>query len=50
MTAKLVWAERPAASVALQMTVVEPTGKTEPDDGTQLTLALEQLSVADGVG
>ena len=38
-----------AASVAVHVTVVTPTGNDEPDTGTQLTVAPGQLSVAVGV-
>src|SRR5262245_46004204 len=38
----------PDASVAVQITVVVPGGKTEPDDGSQLAVAPGQLSVTDG--
>src|SRR5689334_20406408 len=38
----------PAVSVAVQFTVVVPTGKAAPDGGTQTTLA-EQLSVTVGL-
>ena len=38
----------PAESVAVQVTVVVPTGKVEPDAGEQIVVAL-QLSVAVGV-
>ena len=37
------------ASVAVQVTVVEPTGKVEPVAGTHTTVAPEQLSIAVGV-
>jgi hypothetical protein len=37
-------------SLAVQVTVVAPTGKHDPEGGTQLTTALPQLSVALGVG
>lgn len=37
-----------AASWAVQVTVVGPFGKVEPDGGLQLTVAPEQLSLADG--
>ena len=36
-------------SEAVQVTVVVPFGKVEPDAGLQLTDAAPQLSVADGV-
>ena len=36
-----------AASVAVQVTVVTPTGKVEPDAGTHATVAPGQLSDAD---
>ena len=36
-------------SVAVQVTVVVPFGKVEPEAGTQLTVTPEQLSVAGGV-
>ena len=35
-----------AASVAVQVTVVVPTGKVVPDAGTQLMVGAAQLSVA----
>ncbi len=38
-----------AASVAVHVTVVTPTGKDEPDAGRQLTVAPGQLSDAAGV-
>jgi hypothetical protein len=37
------------ASVAVQVTVVVPTGKVEPDDGVHEVVAPGQLSVAVGV-
>src|SRR6059036_896547 len=40
----------PDVSVAVQVTVVEPAGKVEPDGGTQTTLATAQLSAATGIG
>lgn len=43
-------AVRFAASVAVQVTVVMPTGKLDPDAGTQLTVAPEQLSETVGAG
>ena len=39
----------PAASVAVQLTVVVPTAKVEPEAGEHATVAPEQLSDADGV-
>src|SRR6266852_2809633 len=36
----------PEASVALQETVVVPTGKGEPEGGVQTTVGVPQLSVA----
>jgi len=40
----------PAASVAVQVTVVVPTGKVEPDGGLQFTVTAQLLwSVAEGV-
>lgn len=46
VTAKLHVETLPAASVAVQVTVVVPTGKAEPDGGWQTTLTPGQLSVA----
>jgi hypothetical protein len=40
----------PDASVAVQTTAVVPTGKGEPDAGTQATVAPGQLSVTVGAG
>jgi hypothetical protein len=39
----------PAASVAVQVTLVVPFAKLDPDCGAQLTVAPGQLSVAVGV-
>ena len=39
----------PEVSVAVQVTVVVPAGKVEPDGGTQTTVTPGQLSVAVGV-
>jgi hypothetical protein len=39
----------PDGSVAVQVTVVTPFGKVEPEEGLQETVALPQLSVAAGV-
>jgi hypothetical protein len=40
----------PDVSVAVQVTVVVPSGKQLPDGGVQVTTTPGQLSVADGVG
>lgn len=40
----------PQGSVAVQVTVVDPTGKKEPDGGEHETIALGQLSLTLGVG
>lgn len=37
-----------AASTAVQVTVVTPTGNVEPEAGTHVTVAPEQLSAGDG--
>lgn len=37
-----------AASVAVQLTVVVPTEKLDPEAGVQVTVGVPQLSVADG--
>ncbi len=42
--------ELPAASVAIALTVVVPTGKTEPEATLVVTVGDEQLSVAVGAG
>ena len=39
----------PDVSVAVHVTVVVPTGKLDPEAGTQTTLALPQLSLPVGV-
>src|SRR6266496_4934056 len=39
----------PEPSVAVQVTVEAPSGKTEPEAGEQTTVAAEQLSAALGV-
>lgn len=36
----------PAASVAVQLTEVVPTGNVDPEAGTQVTVAPGQLSIA----
>ena len=46
LTVKVQLAVLPLASVAVQVTVVAPTGKTLPLAGTQVTFVTEQLSVA----
>jgi hypothetical protein len=38
----------PLASVTVLLTVVSPIGKTDPEAGTELTVAIEQLSLAIG--
>src|SRR5437016_6248945 len=43
-------AELPETSRAVQLTVVIPAGKTDPDDGLHVTVTPEQLSLAEGVG
>ena len=40
----------PDVSVAVQVTVVVPFGKQEPEGGLQTTVTPGQLSVAIGVG
>jgi hypothetical protein len=40
----------PAASRATQLTLVMPTGNSEPEGGVQVTVTSEQVSVAEGVG
>jgi len=50
LTVKLQDAVFPEASVAMQVTVVVPTGKTEPEGGLQTTVTPGQLSVAVGGG
>ena len=46
VTLKLHAAVLPAVSVAVQLTVVAPTGKTEPEAGKQATVTPATLSVA----
>ncbi len=46
VTVKEQVAVLPEASVAVQVTVVVPTGKQSPDGGVQLTVTPGQLSVA----
>src|SRR4030095_14001962 len=50
VTLKLQVAVLSAVSVAVQVTVVVPTGKVDPDAGLQSTLMSEQLSDACGAG
>jgi len=45
---QLAWLVDP--SVAVQITVVMPTGKTEPEAGEQVVVTVEQLSFAVGAG
>ena len=45
-TVKLPLVEFPAASVAVQLIVVSPIGKNDPDAGAHVTVAVERLSVA----
>jgi hypothetical protein len=40
----------PPASVAVQVTVVDPAGKLEPDAGEQTTFTPRELSVTVGAG
>jgi hypothetical protein len=42
--------EFPALSVAVQVTVVVPFWKVEPEGGLQTTFTVPQLSVAAGAG
>ena len=46
VTVKLQRAVWPCASLAVQLTVVVPTGKSEPEAGLQLMVAPGQLSLA----
>jgi hypothetical protein len=46
LTVKLQLAMLPDVSVAVQLTVVMPTEKKEPDAGMQLVVTPEQLSLA----
>lgn len=50
VTLKLQEALLPEVSVAAQLTVVIPSGKTEPDGGEQTTVAPGQLSTTVGAG
>jgi hypothetical protein len=49
VTVKEQLAESPAESVTVQLTVVVPLGKVEPDAGVQTTVGLGQLSFVVGV-
>jgi hypothetical protein len=49
VTVKVHWAVLFDASVAVQVTVVVPSGKQVPDDGEQEAVAPGQLSVGVGV-
>jgi hypothetical protein len=46
VTVKVQLASLPAASVAVAVTVVVPTGKVEPEGGEDTTVTAVQLSVA----
>ena len=48
VTVKLHWPWLPKESVALQVTVVVPAGKDEPEAGEQAVVATAQLSAAWG--
>ena len=48
VTEKLHCEELPPASVAVQVTVVVPTGNVEPEAGTHATVAVPQSSLAVG--
>jgi hypothetical protein len=50
LTVKLHAFVLPDVSVAVQVTVVVPSGKLEPDAGLQATVTPGQLSVATGAG
>src|SRR4051794_36803842 len=50
VTGKLQLAILPAASLAVQVTVMVPAAKAEPLAGVQLTVMPGQLSAADGTG
>jgi hypothetical protein len=50
VTVKLHVAVLPDVSVAVQVTVVVPTGKQDPDGGLQLAVTPGQLSLATGAG
>ena len=48
VTVNVQLAVLPDASVAVAVTVVVPTGNTEPEAGVETTVTPEQLSVAVG--
>jgi len=50
VTVKLQLAVLPEGSVATQLTVVVPTGNTDPDAGVHTTVAPGALSLIAGVG
>ena len=50
VTVKVQLAELPDSSVAVQVTVVVPTGKVEPEGGRQAADAPGQLSATVGGG
>jgi hypothetical protein len=50
VTVKVQVAVLPELSVAVQVTVVVPLGKVEPEGGLQTTVTPGQLSAAVGVG
>jgi hypothetical protein len=50
VTVKVQLAVLPDSSAAVQVTVVVPTGKVEPEGGTQAVDAPRQLSAAVGGG
>ena len=50
VTVKVHVAVLPEASVAVAMTGVAPSEKSEPDAGVELTVAPGQLSETDGAG
>jgi hypothetical protein len=50
VTVKLHEAIKPAPSVAVQVTVVAPTGKNEAEAGAQATVAPGTLSLTVGFG
>ena len=50
VTSKLQVADGPLASVAVQTTVVVPTGKASPDAGTQAGVTAVQVPVRVGAG